>query len=129
MKTKNRKATLRSHSKALRPLPLAKSNGSSIERRAVVPLKERRLSFGGKWDYAPAPEAFEYIQIPPRHELFIGGKFVSPSTGKYFDSINPATEGKLTEIALGGEQDVDIAVKAARGTYENIWGKMPGRER
>jgi aldehyde dehydrogenase (NAD+) len=97
--------------------------------RPVVPLKERRLAYGDKWDYAPAPEAFDYIKIAPRHELFINGKFVPPKTGKHFDSINPATEDKLTEIALGGEQDVDIAVKAARRAYENVWSRMPGRER
>ncbi|PWU08455.1 MAG: betaine-aldehyde dehydrogenase [Verrucomicrobia bacterium] len=72
---------------------------------------------------------FEYIKIPPRHEVFIDGKFSPPSTGKYFDSINPANEEKLTEVALSGQADVDLAVKAARRAYENVWGKMPGRER
>ena len=33
--------------------------------------------------------------------LFIDGKFVAPQSGKYFDSINPATEEKLAEIAAG----------------------------
>jgi aldehyde dehydrogenase (NAD+) len=97
--------------------------------QAVVPLKERRLAFGNKWDYAPAPEDSKGYIIAPRHELFIDGKFVAPSTGKYFDSINPATEQKLTEIAQGGVADVDLAVKAARRAYDKVWGKMPGRER
>src|SRR5688572_21111015 len=97
-------------------------------RNGVVPLRERRLSFGQKWDYAPAPETGP-VQIAPRYELFIGGRFVQPSSGKYFDSINPATEERLTEIALAGERDVDRAVKAARRAYENVWGKTPGRER
>ena len=95
----------------------------------IVPLRERRLNFGDKWDYAPAPEAYDYIKIPPRHELFIGGKCVVPHSGKYFASLNPATEEKLTEIALADETDVDKAVKAARRAYENVWSKMPGRER
>ncbi len=97
--------------------------------QAVVPLKERRLAFGNKWDYAPAPEDSKGYAIAPRHELFIDGKFVAPSTGKYFDSVNPATEQKLTEIASGGVADVDQAVKAARRAYEDVWGRMPGRER
>jgi aldehyde dehydrogenase (NAD+) len=97
--------------------------------RPVIPLKERALVFGHKWDYAPAPETFDYIKIAPRHELFIGGKFIAPSTGKYFDTINPANEDKLSEIALGGEPDVDLAVKAARRAYEKVWGRMSGRER
>jgi aldehyde dehydrogenase (NAD+) len=94
-----------------------------------VPLNQRRLNFGERWDYAPAPEDYKYIQVAPRHQLFIDGKFTAPSTGKYFDSINPATEEKLTEIALGGDADVDRAVKAARRAYDKVWGKMPGRER
>ena len=47
--------------------------------------------------------------IAPRHELFVGGKFVAPSSGKYFPSINPATEQQLTEIAAANEADVDAA--------------------
>jgi aldehyde dehydrogenase (NAD+) len=105
---------------------VAKSNGST---HAVVPLNDRKLTFGKKWDYAPAPEDSKNYVIAPRHELFIDGKFVAPSTGRYFDSINPATEGKLTEIALGAAPDVDLAVKAARRAYDKVWSKLPGRER
>ena len=94
----------------------------------IVPLRERRLSFGQKWDYAPAPETVP-VQIAPHYELFIGGRFVAPAARKYFDSINPATEGKLTEIALAGKGDVDRAVKAARRAFDRVWSKMPGRER
>ena len=97
--------------------------------RSVVPASERKLDFGGKWDYAPAPEDSKYIQIAPRHELFIGGKFTAPSSGKYFDTINPATENKLSEIASASAADIDVAVKSARNAYEKTWRKMPGRER
>ena len=96
---------------------------------AVVPLKNRALNFGGKWDYAPAPEDFKYIEIAPRHELFINGQFVAPHSGKYFESINPATEQTLTEIAAADETDVNNAVQAARNAYENVWSKLPARER
>jgi aldehyde dehydrogenase (NAD+) len=95
----------------------------------VVPLKERRLNFGDKWDYAPAPEDSKAYVIAPRHELFINGKFVAPTSGNYFPSINPATEQQLTEIAEGNAADVDSAVKAARRAYDKVWGKMPVRER
>jgi len=102
---------------------------ATISSQPIVPLRERRLNFGDKWDYAPAPEESKNYVIPPRHELFINGKFVAPHSGKHFDTINPATEDKLTEIALGDEVDVDNAVRAARRTYEKVWSKMPGRER
>ena len=107
----------------------AKRAVATIAAQPVVPLKERRLTFGDKWDYAPAPEESRNYVIAPRHELFINGKFVKPHSGKYFPSINPATEEKLTEIAAADEADVDKAVKAARRAYEKVWSKMPGRER
>jgi aldehyde dehydrogenase (NAD+) len=61
--------------------------------------------------------------------LFIGGKFVQPHSQKYFPSINPATEEKLTEISFADATDVDQAVKSARRAYEKVWSRMPGRER
>ena len=94
------------------------------DAHAVVPLRERKLDFGGKWEYAPAPEDHKYIPIAPRHELFIDGKFAAPHSGKYFDSINPATEQKLTEIAQGDSHDVDAAVQSARRAFEGEWGKL-----
>src|SRR3989442_14049422 len=115
--------------RGVKAISVAKLKPIPKTSRAVVPLKERRLVFGNKWDYAPAPESFDYIKIPPRHELFIEGKFVPPATGKYFESINPATEEKLTEIALGTDADIDLAVKAARRAYDRVWSKMAGRER
>src|ERR1700752_254079 len=138
MKTKTKRSPARLAIKSTRPRPadrvpspgvVSKRNGTPAAPRPVVPLKERRLVFGAKWDYAPAPEMFEYIKIAPRHELFIDGKFTPPSTGKYFDSINPATEDTLSEVALSAEQDVDLAIKVARRAYENVWSKLPGRER
>src|SRR5438105_1291985 len=129
MKTKPKLTRSRGAVKAVRLVSVIKANGTPAAERAVVPLKERRLVFGKKWDYAPAPETSEYIKIAPRYELFINGKFVPPVAGKYFDTINPATEEKLTQIALGDEQDVDRAVKAARRAYEKGWSKMSGRER
>lgn len=115
--------------KAAKPGPVARPAGNGAAARAVTPLRERQLSFGNKWDYAPAPEAHEHIPIAPRHELFLGGKFVPPAVPRYFDTVNPATERKLSEIALAGAADVDAAVRAARRAYETVWGPMPGRER
>jgi aldehyde dehydrogenase (NAD+) len=114
----------------LKPVKLAsKRTAAAAPAHAVVPLAGRHLNFGNKWDYAPAPEDSKSYVIAPRHELFVNGKFVAPQAGKYFDSINPATEDKLTEIALGDAGDVDAAVKSARRAYDKVWGKMPGRER
>src|SRR5256714_10900902 len=104
-------------------------SGAVVHERAALPLGERRLNFGDRWSYAPAPEAHDYIRLQKRYPLFIGGKFVAPKSGEYFDSINPATEEKLAEIAEADARDVDLAVKSARRAYRNVWSKMPGRER
>ncbi|MCW8989842.1 MAG: aldehyde dehydrogenase family protein, partial [Flavobacteriales bacterium] len=58
-----------------------------------------------------------------------GGKWVKPSSGKYFDTVNPATEEKLASIAEANDKDVDKAVKAARKAYNEVWNKMPASER
>src|SRR5919198_1009824 len=104
-------------------------DGARADTRVAVPPGDRSLSFGERWNYAPAPEASDYIKLRPRYELFIGGKFVRPRSGKYFDSINPATEENLAEIAEADAHDVDLAVRSARKAYDNVWSKMPGRER
>jgi len=94
----------------------------------VVPLRNRRLNFGGKWIYAPAPETVP-VPLQSRYDLFIGGKFVAPKSGGYFPSLNPANEKQLAEIATAERADVDAAVAAARRAYDKVWSKMPGRER
>ena len=113
----------------LKPVKLSAKRPVVAASHAVVPLKERRLNFGNKWDFAPAPEDSKNYVIAPQHELFINGKFVAPTSGKYFESINPATEQTLTTIAAANADDVDSAVKSARRAYEKVWSKMPGRER
>jgi aldehyde dehydrogenase (NAD+) len=57
------------------------------------------LIFGDLWEYDPAPETAD-PKIKPQYDLFIGGKFVAPKSGKYFDSINPATAKVVSRIAL-----------------------------
>jgi aldehyde dehydrogenase (NAD+) len=85
-------------------------------------------SSGTSWDYAPAPETMP-VSLQKQYELFINGKFVPPASGRYFPSINPATGKRLTKIALGGEADINAAVKSARRAYEKIWGPMAPAER
>ncbi|MDQ3440158.1 MAG: aldehyde dehydrogenase family protein [Planctomycetota bacterium] len=67
--------------------------------------------------------------MAPRYDLFIDGNFVPPAKGQYFDTINPATEKKLGEVASATGDDVDKAVKAARRAYDKTWSRMPAKER
>ncbi len=90
---------------------------------------EHTLDLMGNWTYAPAPEDSKHIKLNKKYDLFIGGKFVKPGKGKYFDTFSPSTEEKLAEVAEAEEKDVDLAVKAARNAYEKVWKKMPAKER
>jgi aldehyde dehydrogenase (NAD+) len=82
------------------------------------------LAFGNAWTYAPSPEATDHVRLQARYELFIGGKWVAPHSGKYFATVSPSTEEKLAEVAEADEADVDAAVKAARHAYEKYWSKL-----
>jgi aldehyde dehydrogenase (NAD+) len=81
------------------------------------------------WEYAAAPEATDIVHLEDRYGLFVGGQFVEPKSGKYFDTINPATEEVLAEVAEAGPEDVDLAVRAARDAHESVWRSLPGSER
>ncbi len=90
---------------------------------------QNKLAFDGGWQYAPAPESTDHITIDGQYGLFIGGDFVAPESGKYFESINPATEEVLSSVASASSADVDSAVKAARKAYNGPWSKMKAAER
>jgi aldehyde dehydrogenase (NAD+) len=96
---------------------------------AKAAVKKNTLKLDFKVEYAPAPESKSSATIKPRYELFINGKFEKPTSKKYFDTINPATEEKLSEVAEANATDVDKAVKAARTAYDKTWSKMPAKER
>jgi aldehyde dehydrogenase (NAD+) len=82
-----------------------------------------------EWEYAPAPEARDIVQIRERYGLFIGGEEVEPRSGQWFESISPSTEEKLFEVAQAGPEDVDRALQAARSAFENGWSALAPAER
>ncbi|MBK9671598.1 MAG: aldehyde dehydrogenase family protein [Bacteroidetes bacterium] len=90
-----------------------------------------KLDFSKGWGstFAPAPESTSHIQVKKQYDLFINGKWVKPESGKYFPTINPATEQVISTIAEANEKDVNKAVKAARDAYNKVWSKMPAKER
>ncbi len=88
-----------------------------------------KLKFDTGWSYSPAPESKSAATIKPQYDLFINGDWQSPANKKYFETINPANEEKLSEIASASQADVDKAVRSARTAYEKVWKKMPAKER
>lgn len=90
--------------------------------------QKNSLAFDSGWSYSPAPESTDHIRIDDRYELFIGGEFVAPETGRYFETINPANEKSLSSVAVAGDADVDKAVSAARKASRS-WLKTKPAER
>jgi len=61
--------------------------------------------------------------------LFIGGELVEPASGDVRELVEPASGAPLAKAAMGGDQDVDRAVEAARAALAGPWGKTPANER
>jgi aldehyde dehydrogenase (NAD+) len=80
------------------------------------------------FEYAVAPETAT-APIRDRYGLFIDGAWAAPQDGRFFDTINPATEERLAEIAYAHAADVDRAVRSARVAYEKYWRKMRPADR
>ncbi|MCF7980504.1 MAG: aldehyde dehydrogenase [Pseudomonadales bacterium] len=68
--------------------------------------------------------------LRPETRLFIDGEFVESVQRKKFENINPANGEVITEMARGTEEDINLAVAAARRAYRSgIWSRMAPRER
>ncbi|WP_310378741.1 aldehyde dehydrogenase family protein [Flavobacterium sp.] len=91
--------------------------------------KQHNIDFSSDWNLVPAPESTANIKLKETYNLFINGKFVAPKSRKYFDTINPANEKVLAKVAEANEEDIDLAVKAARKAYTSSWSKLSGKER
>jgi aminomuconate-semialdehyde/2-hydroxymuconate-6-semialdehyde dehydrogenase len=59
---------------------------------------------------------------------FIGGSFVPPHSGAYFDDIDPSTEQPIAEVPDSEAADIDDAVRAAREAFP-AWSRTPAAER
>lgn len=62
--------------------------------------------------------------------LFIDGEYVDSISGQTFETMNPATNEKLAEVAKGDAADVQRAIEVAQRTFESgVWSGMPVEER
>ena len=63
-------------------------------------------------------------------ECFIGGQWTPAQSGNTFETINPATEEVIAQVAEGDAEDIDAAVRAARQAFDRgEWSRMDARER
>src|SRR5438477_8249194 len=71
--------------------------------------------------------------VPVRQtKMLIDGQWVASTSGRTFETINPATGDVIAHVAEGEAPDIDRAVKAARRAFDKGqggWRKMNARER
>ncbi|WP_330351176.1 acetaldehyde dehydrogenase ExaC [Streptomyces sp. NBC_00582] len=78
--------------------------------------------------YAAPGAPQSVVAFKPRYDHFIGGEYVAPAKGEYFENPTPVTGAVFTEVARGTADDVDRAVAAAEGAAAS-WGRTSPAER
>jgi len=68
------------------------------------------------------------MSFKPRYENFIGGQWVPPSAGRYFENPTPVTGEVFCEIARSDAADIEKALDAAHAAAP-AWGKTSAAER
>ena len=62
------------------------------------------------------------------YDNFIGGKFVAPVSGEYFDNVSPIDGKVFTKAARSGKEDIELAIDAAHEAFKT-WSKTSVTER
>jgi aldehyde dehydrogenase len=70
----------------------------------------------------------QHIAIRPQYDNFIGGKWVAPVGGQYFDNISPIDGQAVCKIARSFEADIELALDAAHAARE-AWGRTSTTDR
>ena len=80
------------------------------------------------WEYSESIESEKIVSIEKKYGNFIDGKFVTPKSKQYIDTISPSTEKILSSISIGNQEDVDYAVASAKEGLKK-WSKTNPSER
>ncbi len=76
-----------------------------------------------------SPDSYGFpVQLKKRYENFIGGQWVAPIKGDYFENITPITGKAICEVPLSSIDDVELALDAAHKA-QKTWGKTSPAER
>ncbi|MFT3761058.1 MAG: aldehyde dehydrogenase family protein [Pseudoxanthomonas sp.] len=78
---------------------------------------------------APKPQATDPSSIfKKRYANFIGGQWVEPRSGQYFDNVTPVTGKAFTSIPRSNAEDIELALDAAHAA-KDAWGRTSTTER
>ncbi|GAA4598016.1 aldehyde dehydrogenase [Actinoplanes octamycinicus] len=78
--------------------------------------------------YTPPGSDGSIVSYQSRYDHYIGGEYVPPAKGQYFENPTPVTGQAFTEIARGTADDVERALDAAHGAAD-AWGRTSPAER
>ena len=67
--------------------------------------------------------------VENRVDLLIGGQRIPARSGRYFETVDPANEQVIAQVAEADAADIDAAVLAARKALEGEWGHMRAADR
>ena len=78
--------------------------------------------------YARPGTADSVMSFQPRYENWIGGEWVPPVKGQYFENPTPVTGENFCEVARSTSEDIELALDAAHAAAP-AWGKTSPAER
>ena len=78
--------------------------------------------------YANPGSADAKVKFKDHYDNFIGGKFVAPVKGQYFDVITPVSGQPYTKAPRSTAEDIELALDAAHAAAD-AWGRTPAAER
>ena len=78
--------------------------------------------------YAAPGQPDSLVSVNSRYGHYIGGEWVEPVKGQYFENISPVNGKPFTEVGRGTEEDIEAALDAAHAA-KDAWGRTTGTER
>src|SRR5688572_24464721 len=73
-------------------------------------------------------KTYDIPKFKEQYENFIGGEWVAPKSGEYFDNISPVDGKAFTRIARSNEEDIELALDAAHKAA-TTWNNSSATER
>ena len=104
---------------AARPARVAGPRPARVRFESTSPTEHRRTMTTTALPDALSDAARSFAAGP--HELLIGGERAAAADGRTFATIDPSTGQEIAQVAHGGAEDVDRAVRAAREALEGDW--------
>lgn len=116
----------------LRPLFRSATAFAHASPRSASALRSTAVAAGSSSSAAYVSTVADVIPtlgLPPKFGHFIGGEFVEPVEGGYFDNVTPINGENFIQAARGTKADVDKAVEAAHEAFDETWSKTSVTER